>query len=189
MKPIPLPTALFALNRERLLPLLLPRAVAVLNANDIMPTNADGTMGHIQNADLYYLTGIHQEETMLLLAPDASDPNHREILFLRQPNEQLAIWEGHKLTKVQATKISGIKNVKWLPEFPTLFRQIACESEVIYLNSNEHQRAGIEVETRDARFIRECQRKFPLHRYERLARVSHGQGLPARGPVREARRE
>jgi Xaa-Pro aminopeptidase len=174
MKPIPLPTALFALNRERLLPLLLPRAVAVLNANDIMPTNADGTMGHIQNADLYYLTGIHQEETMLLLAPDASDPNHREILFLRQPNEQLAIWEGHKLTKVQATKISGIKNVKWLTEFPTLFRQIACESEVIYLNSNEHQRAGIEVETRDARFIRECQRTFPLHRYERLARVMHG---------------
>ena len=110
---------------------------------------------------------------MLLLAPNAFDPNHREILFLRQPNEHLAIWEGHKLTKEQATRISGIKNVKWLSDFPALFRQIACELDVIYLNSNEHQRAGNEVETRDERFVRECQRMFPLHRYERLARVMH----------------
>ncbi len=173
MKSVPLPTALFTLNRERLVKALLPRAVAVLNANDIMPTNADGSMAHLQNADLFYLTGIRQEETMLLLAPDAFDPNHREILFIRQPNEHLAIWEGHKLTKEQATKISGIKNVKWLSDFPALFRQIACEMDVIYLNSNEHQRAGNEVETRDERFVRECQRMFPLHRYERLARVMH----------------
>ncbi len=103
MKSVPLPTALFTLNRERLVKALLPRSVAVLNANDIMPTNADGSMAHLQNADLFYLTGIRQEETMLLLAPDAFDPNHREILFLRQPNEHLAIWEGHKLTKEQAT--------------------------------------------------------------------------------------
>lgn len=173
MKSVPLPTALFTLNRERLVQALLPRAVAVLNANDIMPTNADGSMAHLQNADLFYLTGIRQEETMLLLAPEAFDPNHREILFIRQPNEHLAIWEGHKLTKEQATKISGIKNVKWLSDFPALFRQIACEMDVIYLNSNEHQRAGNEVETRDERFVRECQRMFPLHRYERLARVMH----------------
>ena len=173
MKPVPLPAVLFTLNRERLTQLLRPRAVAVLNANDIMPTNADGTMGHLQNADLFYLTGIHQEETMLLLAPHAADPNHREILFLREPNEHLTIWEGHKLSKEQATKISGIKNVKWLAEFPALFRQIACELEVIYLNSNEHQRAGLEVESRDARFVRECQQMFPLHCYERLARVMH----------------
>jgi len=174
MKPVPLPAELFTLNRARLAKSLRPHSVAVLNANDLMPTNADGTMGHLQNADLFYLTGIHQEETMLLLAPEAFDPNHREILFLRQPNEHLAIWEGHKLTKEQATKISGIKNVKWLSDFASLFRQIACESEVIYLNSNEHQRAGVEVETRDGRFVRECQRLFPLHRYERLARVMHG---------------
>ncbi len=118
MKAVPLPSALFTLNRERLVKKLLPRSLAVLNANDIMPTNADGSMGHLQNADLFYLTGIHQEETILLLAPDAFDPNHREILFVRQPNEHLAIWEGHKLTKEQATEISGIKNVKWLSEFP-----------------------------------------------------------------------
>jgi Xaa-Pro aminopeptidase len=173
MKPIPLPAGLFIENRARLVQTLAPRAVAVLNANDSMPTNADGTMGHLQNADLFYLTGIHQEETMLLLAPDAFDPNHREILFLRQPNEHLTTWEGHKLSKEQAAKISGVKQVKWLADFPTLFRQIACESAVIYLNSNEHQRAGGEVETRDARFVQQCQRQFPLHRYERLAPLMH----------------
>ena len=173
MKAIPFPAALFTLNRERLVKRLLPRSLAVLNANDLMPTNADGSMGHLQNADLFYLTGIHQEETILLLAPDAFDPNHREILFVRQPNEHLAIWEGHKLTKESATKISGIKNVKWLSDFPTVFRQILCELENVYLNSNEHQRADATVETRDTRFVRDCQKNFPLHRYHRLAPLMH----------------
>lgn len=173
MKAVPLPSALFTLNRERLTAKLLPRSVAVLNANDIMPTNADGTMGHLQNADLFYLTGIHQEETILLLAPDAFDPNHREILFVRQPNEHLAIWEGHKLTKEQAAALSGIKNVKWLSEFPGIFRQVICEMENVYLNANEHQRADTTVETRDRRFIRDCQREFPLHRYHRIAPLMH----------------
>jgi Xaa-Pro aminopeptidase len=173
MKAVPLPTALFTLNRERLVKKLLPRSVAVLNANDLMPTNADGTMGHLQNADLFYLTGIHQEETILLVAPDAFDPSQREILFLRQPNEQLAIWEGHKLTKEQATAISGIQNIKWLGEFPGVFRQVTCELENIYLNANEHSRADITVETRDMRFVRDCQRRFPLHHYQRLAPLMH----------------
>jgi Xaa-Pro aminopeptidase len=173
MKAVPLPSALFALNRERLVKKLLPRSVAVFNANDLMPTNADGTMGHLQNADLFYLTGVHQEETILLLAPEAFDPNHREVLFVREPNEHLAIWEGHKLTQEQATAISGIQNVKWLGEFPGLFRQVACELENLYLNANEHQRADVTVETRDARFVRECQTKFPLHRYQRLAPLMH----------------
>jgi Xaa-Pro aminopeptidase len=173
MKNVPLPPALFTLNRERLVKKLLPHSLAVLNANDLMPTNADGTMGHLQNADLFYLTGVHQEETILLLAPDAFDPNHREILFVRQPNEHLAIWEGHKLTKEQATQISGIANVKWLADFPGIFRQLICEMENIYLNANEHQRADVTVETRDARFIHDCQKKFPLHRYQRLAPLLH----------------
>ena len=173
MKAVPLPAALFALNRERLAQKLLPRSLAVLNANDIMPTNADGAMGHLQNADLFYLTGVHQEETILLLAPEAFDPNHREILFVRQPNEHLAIWEGHKLTKSQATNISGIKNVKWLTEFPAIFRQLVCELTNIYLNTNEHQRADVTVETRDNRFVRECRERFPLHQYHRLAPLMH----------------
>ncbi len=173
MKAVPLPAALFTLNRERLVQKLPPRSLAVLNANDIMPTNADGAMGHLQNADLFYLTGVHQEETILLLAPETFDPNQREILFIRQPNEQLTIWEGHKLTKEQAAAISGIKNVKWLAEFPPVFRSLMCELENVYLNSNEHQRAEVTVETRDSRFVRDCQKKFPLHKYHRLAPLMH----------------
>jgi len=173
MKAVSLPPELFVANRKRLLPRLRPRAVALFNANDIMPTNADGTMGHLQNADLFYLTGVHQEETILLLAPDAFDPNHREVLFVRETNELLAIWEGHKLTREQAAKVSGIKTVKWLSEFPTVFRTVMCEMENVYLNTNEHQRAATDVETRDARFIRDCQRKYPLHHYHRLAPLMH----------------
>jgi Xaa-Pro aminopeptidase len=173
MKSIPFPAKLFATNRDRLRQLLPPRSVAILNANDIMPTNADGTMGHLQNADLFYLTGVNQEESILLLAPQAFDPNHREVLFVRETNELIAIWEGHKLTKEEAAAVSGIKTVKWLSEFPTVFRSVMCESENVYLNTNEHQRATSEVETRDARFIRECQRKYPLHRYQRLAPLMH----------------
>ena len=173
MKAVPLPSALFTLNRERLVKKLLPRSLAVLNANDIMPTNADGSMGHLQNADLFHLTGVHQEETILLLAPHAFDPNQREVLFVRQPNEHLAIWEGHKLTKDQATAISGIKNVKWLTDFPVIFRSLVCEMENIYLNTNEHQRADVTVETRDTRFIRDCRKRFPLHHYHRLAPLMH----------------
>lgn len=173
MKPVPTKSDLFTLNRDRLRKLLPKNSLVILNANDVMPTNADGTMGHLQNSDLFYLTGIHQEETMLVLAPDAFDPKQREVLFLREPNEHLAIWEGHKLTKEQATKISGIKQIKWLSEFPTVFRQLMCESEQVFLNTNEHFRAMPEVETRDARFIRDCQRRYPLHSYRRLATLMH----------------
>ena len=173
MKAVPLPSALFTQNREGLVRKLPARSVAVLNANDLMPTNADGIMGHSQNADLFYLTGVRQEETILLLAPDAFDRQHREILFVRQPNEQLAIWEGHKLTKDQATAISGITNVKWLTDFPGIFRQVICEMEHVYLNTNEHQRADVAVETRDQRFIRDCRARFPRHHYRRLAPLMH----------------
>ena len=173
MKAVPLPSALFTLNRARLVKKLAPRSLAVLNANDVLPTNGDGSMGHWQNADLFYLTGVHQEETILLLAPDAFDPNQREVLFVRQPSEQLAIWEGYKLTKESAAAISGVKNVKWLSEFPSIFRSLACELENLYLNRNEHQRADVTVETRDGRFVRECQQQFPLHRYQRLAPLMH----------------
>lgn len=169
MKAVPLPSALFTVNRERLVKLLPPRSLAVLNANDIMPTNADGSMGHLQNADLFHLTGIHQEETILVIAPDAADPAQREILFVREPSEHLKIWEGHKLTKEQATAISGIKTVKWTSEFPIFFRALMCELENVFLNSNEHQRADVTVETRDRRFVRDTQKAFPLHKYHRLA--------------------
>jgi Xaa-Pro aminopeptidase len=165
--------ALFTSNRNRLTQLLLPRSLAVLNANDVQPTNADGTRPHIPNADIYYLTGIRQEESVLLLAPDAFEPGHREVLFLREPNEHLTTWEGHKLSQAEATRISGIRNVRWLSQFPTIFRQVMCELDHVYLNTNEHPRATVQVESRDHRFIRQVQADYPLHQYHRLAQLMH----------------
>ncbi len=173
MRHAPIDSQVFTANRERLKKLLPPRSLAIVNANDIPPTNADGTLMMQPNSDLFYLTGIEQEESILLLAPDAHEPKHREILFVREPNEHLKIWEGHKHSKDEATKISGIKQVKWLSEFPVIFRILMCELEHVWLNSNEHKRAHVEVESRDARFARECQAKFPLHDYNRLARLMH----------------
>ena len=173
MRHAPINSKLFAANRKRVMGRLEPNSLALVNANDVLPTNADGTLVMQPNADLFYLTGIEQEESILLLAPDAFDEKHREILFLREPNEHLKIWEGHKHGKEEATKISGIKEVRWLSEFDTIFRMLMCEAEHVYLNSNEHKRAVIEVGTRDARFIRDCQAKYPLHDYRRLARIMH----------------
>jgi Xaa-Pro aminopeptidase len=173
MRAISIEPGLFTANRERLKQLLLQNSVAVVNANDVMPTNADGSMGFHQNADLFYLTGIHQEETALVLAPEAFDERLREILFVREPNEQLRIWEGHKLSKEEASALSGVKTVKWLSEFRGLFHQLMCESEHVYLNTNEHYRAQVEVESRDARFVRDCQQRYPLHAYHRLAPLMH----------------
>ena len=164
---------LFVENRARLKPLLPPHSLAVLNANDILPTNADGTVGFVQNSDLFYLTGVDQEETILVLFPDAADLKQREILFLRETSELIARWEGHKLTKEEARKRTGIKEVRWLSEFPQLFRGLMCEAEQVFLNSNEHKRAAAVVETRDDRFVREVRAQFPLHTYQRLARLMH----------------
>jgi Xaa-Pro aminopeptidase len=165
--------SLFTLNRDRLRRLLPKNALVVLNSNDILPTNADGSLALVQNADLFYLTGIRQEESMLVLAPDAFDESLREVLYLRQPNELMVTWEGHKLSKEQATAISGIKDVRWFSEFPAAFRTLMCESENIFLNTNEHNRAHPEVETRDARFVKQVRDKYPLHQYHRLARLMH----------------
>ena len=173
MRHVPIDSKVFTENRERLKQLLPPKSLAIVNANDVLPTNADGSLPLHPNSDLFYLTGIEQEESILLLAPDAHEPKHREILFLREPSEHLKIWEGHKHSKDEATKISGIKQVKWLSEFPVIFRMLMCEQEQVWLNSNEHKRAHVEVETRDARFTRAVQRQFPLHTYHRLARLMH----------------
>ena len=164
---------LFIRNRANLGRLMLPNSLAVVNANDILPTNADGTMNFQQSTDLFYLTGIDQEESLLLLYPDAHEENMREILFVRETNELLATWEGHKLTKAEATQISGIKRVEWLSQFRPLFHRLMCESDHVYLNTNEHKRAVIELETREARFVRDTQTRYPLHDYQRLARLMH----------------
>jgi Xaa-Pro aminopeptidase len=173
MRYTPIDPQLFVENRARLKQLLLPNSLAIVNANDIPPTNADGSLRLVQNSDLFYLTGVEQEETMLLLYPDAADEKHHEILFLRETSDDIATWEGHKLTKEQARKRTGIKEVRWLTDFPNLFRQLMCEAERVYLNSNEHKRAHVEVESRDARFVKRVREQFPLHEYHRLARLMH----------------
>lgn len=166
-------SSLFRGNRERLCKLLPPKSLAVVNANDIPPTNADGTLVMWPNSDLFYLSGIEQEESILVLFPDANDEKHREILFLREPNEHLKLWEGHKHDRDEARAISGITEIRWLSEFPVFFRMLMIEAERIYLNANEHRRAVVDVESRELRFARQCQRDFPLHEYQRLAPLLH----------------
>lgn len=164
---------LFSENRLRFAKKLAANSLAVFNSNDIMPTNADGHMGFRQNADLFYLSGIDQEESILVIFPDSKDAAHREILFLKETNEHIAVWEGHKYTKEEATATSGIKTIYWLHEFNTIFKQLMFRAQNVYLNTNEHTRAVIEVETRDARFIKWCRQNFPLHSYHRLAPIMH----------------
>ncbi len=173
MRPAPIPASLFIANRARLVQQLLPNSIAFVNANDLLPTNADGTLRLVPNSDLFYLTGVQQEESILLLYPGADDPKHRELLFLRETSDLIAIWEGHKLTLDEARRISGIQQVHWLSDFPGLFRRLMCEAEQVYLNSNEHKRAHCDVETREARFVKFVQKAYPLHNYHRLARTLH----------------
>lgn len=175
MRYLPIDNQLFVQNRQRLAAQLKPKSMVVLNANDIMPTNADGTMTFRQNNDLFYLTGVDQEETILVLFPDHPDERFREVLFLRETSELIEIWEGHKLTKEEAEQTSGIsrKNVYWTHQFEAIFIQLVFEAEQVYLNTNEHTRNGSEVETRDARFIQQFKARYPLHRLERLAPIMH----------------
>lgn len=166
---------LFVTNRNKLVKELKPNSVAVVNANDIMPTNSDGTMRFRQNSDLFYLTGVDQEETILVLCPDFPDKKYREVLFVRETNEHIATWEGHKLTKEEARQTTGIETVLWLSEFTTLFKtmMVMGDVEYAYLNTNDHYRASVGVETREARFVKDCMQQFPLHKYERLAPIMH----------------
>ncbi len=171
MKYDPIDHSLFVQNRKNLAKRMKPNSVAVIRSNDIMPTNADGTMRFRQNANLFYLTGVNQEESIVLIAPDFPDEKMREMLFLRETNETIAVWEGHKLTKEEGTATSGIKNVKWNTEFDLMFYTILAECDNIYLESNEHIRNASVVQTNNARFIQECHEKYPLYNYERLAPV------------------
>jgi len=164
---------LFVANRKRLVKELKSDSLALFNANDIMPTNADGTMGFRQNSDLFYLTGIEQEESILVICHDFPDKKYREVLFIKEPNELMEKWEGHKLTKQEAQGISGIETIAWLSDFHKLFHHMMTMGGVdnVYLNTNEHYRADVMVQSRDARFVEWCQQKYPLHRYRRVAPI------------------
>ncbi|MEI8370290.1 MAG: aminopeptidase P family protein [Planctomycetia bacterium] len=171
MRHAPIDNALFVSHRRQLVAQLPPRSIAIVHAADILPQTGDGTFPIYPAADLFHLAGIEQEESVLVLAPQATDPAQREILFLRQPNEHLATWEGEKLTKERAEQISGIPRVRWLSELPGVLHILMCESERIFLNSNEHERNATETDPRDVRHARQLMARYPLHRYERLAPI------------------
>ncbi len=147
--------------------------LAVFNSNDIYPISADGTMPFQQHRDIFYLSGVDQEESILVLFPNASNPAHREVLFLKETSETIAIWEGEKLTKTAAFEVSGVKTVYWLQQFPTIFKQMMAEARGIYFNTNEHLRANTEVETREDRFIKKTKVDYPAHQVFKAAPIMH----------------
>ena len=163
--------SLFKKNREKFISNLKTNAIAVFNSNDEYLRSGDQTFPFKQNADFFYLTGIDQEQSILLLFPDCPNPIYKSVLFLRQTNEHIAVWEGHKYTKKKATAVSGIENVYWLDEFWNIFYTIINYAETIYLNTNENDRASHEVSYRDLRFINQLKERYPLHEYKRSAPI------------------
>ncbi len=166
-------SSLFIENRKKFKNFLKPNALAIFVSNDAMPTNADGSMGFKQNNDLFYLTGIDQEETILVIFPDVKDGKHKEILFVKETSELIAIWEGAKLNKEQATVVSGIEHIYWFHEFDKIMKAFFYQPEYIYLNSNEHTRRSIDTQTAEMRFNKTIQQKYPLHNYKRSASIMH----------------
>jgi Xaa-Pro aminopeptidase len=164
MKYTPISNQLFKKNRKKFMAKMQPKSIAVFNSNDIYPIGADSIMPFEQHRDIFYLSGADQEETILVLFPDSMSKKHREVLFVRETNKHIAIWEGAKLTKEQATSVSGIETICWLSDFDKVFFDLMTEAETIYFNTNEHYRQAVETQTREDRFILDCKRKFPAHR-------------------------
>lgn len=173
MKYTRLPKEQYINARANFVKHLKSNSLAVFNSNDIMPTNADGHMPFRQNNDIFALSGVDQEESILVIFPDAFTEKHREILFLKKTSKEIAIWEGAKLTKDEAFEVSGMRTVYWLDQFEKVFQGLMSKAETVYLNTNEHTRAHIEVETRDARFVKWCKDLYPSHNYERSAPIMH----------------
>jgi len=164
---------LYISNRAKFTAQMQQGTLAVFNSNDIYPVSADSTMPFQQHRDILALSGVDQEESILVLFPNASNPAHSEVLFLKETSDLIAIWEGEKLTKKAAFETSGIKTVYWLQQFPTIFKQLMAEAKGIYLNTNEHLRANTEVETREDRFIKKVKQDFPAHQVLKSAPIMH----------------
>ncbi len=173
MKYLPIDKSLFVENRKRLADRMLPKSLAVFNSNDIITTGADSIMPFYQHRDIFYMSGVDQEESILILFPDCTEQSHREILFLRETNDHIAVWEGEKLDKKAAFEMSGIAAVYWLRDFDKIFVTLMAEAENVYLNTNEHLRANTIGETRDDRFRKKCMEEYPLHNYKRLSPMMH----------------
>lgn len=167
MKYVPLKSNLYIKNRQKFVSQMKPNAVAVFNSNDIYPVSADSTLPFAQHRDILYLSGVDQEESILLLFPDAPYEHLKEILFLRKTNDHIAVWEGEKLTKDHAFEVSGIKSVYWLQDFHKILKEVMAYASVMYINTNEHYRANIETETREARFVKWWKEHYPAHQVEK----------------------
>jgi Xaa-Pro aminopeptidase len=164
---------LYIKNRASFKQLMEPNSLAVFNSNDIFPISADSTMPFQQHRDILFLSGVDQEESILVIFPDSKNEAHKEVLFLKETSNLIAVWEGEKLNKVQAFEVSGIKTVYWLNQFPVIFKQMMADVSNVYINTNEHLRANTEVETREDRFIKQLKSDYPAHQVKKSAPIMH----------------
>jgi Xaa-Pro aminopeptidase len=159
----PIDSKLFIKNRKNFTAQMKPNSLAIFNSNDTYPIGADSTIPFQQDRNIYYLSGVDQEESILVLFPDCPKEKHREILFLTETNEHIAVWEGEKLTKEKALETSGVKTVYWLKDFHKVLHELMAQSETVYINTNEHYRANVETETREMRFNKWLRENYPAH--------------------------
>ncbi|MFI5196604.1 MAG: aminopeptidase P N-terminal domain-containing protein [Chitinophagales bacterium] len=171
MKYLPIPSKLYEQNRQRLIKKMEPNSLAIFPASPVFPKGGDGTYSYKPDADVLWLSGITQEKTIVVLYPDNPDKNMREVLVLLRPNELLEKWVGHKLRKDEATAISGIKNVQWLDGLDTLLQVMMNSATTVYLNTNEHNRLDTELYRTDLVFVHDLMKKYPIHHYDRAARI------------------
>ncbi|RYF87104.1 MAG: aminopeptidase P family protein [Chitinophagaceae bacterium] len=171
MKNLPLNPEIFVTNRKRFVEKMKPNSIAIFVSNDEVPSNGDALYHFKQNSDLYWLTGIHQEDSMVILYPDNPDKKFREVLVLVRPNELKEKWDGKRLRKEEATAISGMKTIVWLDSLEGLLQPWIHLADNIYLDTNENDRKASLVRTRDYRFVDEMKSRYPLHNYERAAKI------------------
>lgn len=171
MKHLPLDPTIFIKNRNRFIAQMKPGSIAIFNSNDEMPSNGDALYKFQQNSDLYWLTGIEQEDTMVIFFPDNPDEKYREVLVLVRPNEKKEKWDGKRLRAAEAEAISGMDRIVWLDSIDSLLQQWIHLADTIYLNTNENDRKSSHILTRDYRYAQDLQAQYPLHHYERSARI------------------
>ena len=176
----PIKSDLFIQNRKNFMSQMLPNSLAVFNSNDTYPIGADSTIPFQQDRNIYYLSGVDQEESILVLFPDAPDPKHREVLFLTETNPHIAVWEGEKLNEEKVLQNTGIKTVYWLKDFPKVFNELMTQCDLVYMNTNEHYRADHATQTREDRFNKWLKENYPAHQVaksnpilQRLRSIKH----------------
>ncbi len=171
MKHLPIDSRLFIENRRRFVKEMMPNSIAIFNSNDEIPSNADALYRFQQNSDLYWLCGIEQEDTMVIFFPACPDPQYREVLVLIRPVELKEKWDGKRLRADEATAICGIKTIVWLDSLDALLQTWIHLADTVYLNTNENDRKATLIPTRDYRYAQQFKERYPLHKFERSARI------------------